>query len=424
MARYDRIARIEPPPRADCFSGWLTLRDLEGREREPELGRRAHLHFLALRPLRRLLLRGLHGPTASSLDSQVAAAREKVEQLPEEDAGRERLTRYLQEVGGRSPSGLARATIEVGAAAEAAGHHYAAEEFYRTAIELAEAHSLGVMRALALRHLGRVQRGRGEWSEAGASLGESAAVAAELGEAVEWARSMEALAAVHLRKGESGAARLVLQQVAESEHAAGDPAVRAIAAAGGCALELAQGHPDAALMAGWTAATNLPAEDEARNQVLLNMAAAFRRLGLAAAAESCYEVVVRCAAWPEHRIEACLEHALVAAESGDGQAFGARRAAALQRLRQVDRPLQAMVQLGLGRGGLLIGDLELARDHLREAIATARDVGAAEVLSRSEEMLAVLEERGRWSHSAVGLPTTGARRIAARVEALVPQPAR
>ena len=35
MARYDRIARIDPPDRSKCFPGWLSLRDLEGREREP-----------------------------------------------------------------------------------------------------------------------------------------------------------------------------------------------------------------------------------------------------------------------------------------------------------------------------------------------------------------------------------------------------
>lgn len=423
MARYDRIARIDPPARDDCFSGWLTMRDLDGREREPELGRRAHLHFMALRPVRRLLLQGLEGPAAGSLESQLDAVREQVERLPDEDAGRQRLTRYLQEIGGRSPAGLARATLGVGAAAEAAGHQYAAEEFYRTALELTEAHSLGSQRAVALRHLGRVQRARGEFEEATASLEESASTAQALGESVEWARSMEALAAVHVRSGEVELARSVLRRVADSPQAASTPVLRAIAAAGRCALELARDNPEAALEAGWTAATTLSADDEARNQVLLNMAAAFRRMGLGSAAESCYGIVVRWAAWPEHRVEAGLENALVAAEAGDRDTFAMRRKVVLEGLGQVDRPLQAMIQLGLGRGGLLVGDVDDARDHLREAIATARDVGADEVLSRSEELLGVLEERGRWSPTTPGSPSEDARRIADRIEELDSQPA-
>lgn len=418
MARYDRIARIDPPPREECFSGWLTLRDLEGREREPELGRRARLHFMALRPVRRLLIRGLDAPGARSLDSQLEALREQVDQLPPEDAERERLTRYLEEVGGRSPSGLVRATLDVGSAAEAAGHHYAAEEFYRTALELSEAHALDDQRVVALRHLGRVQRERGEWDAAIASLEASASLAEARGDLLEWARSQEAVAAVRLRTGDVGGARALLVRISERARGESDQAVRAVAAAGRCALELAEGKAEAALEAGWLAATILPPEDETRNPVLLNMAAAFRHLGLGSAAASCYEIVTRWAAWPEHRIEARLEHALVAAEAGDAERFEHRRTAVLEGLGQVDRPLQAMLQLGLARGCLLIGESGRARDHTRAAIATARDIGAEEVLKRSEELLAVLDERGQWSPPPRRTPSSDARQIAGHIETL------
>lgn len=423
MARYDRIARIEPPARDEAFGGWLTLRDLEGREREPELGRRAQLHFMALRPVRRLLPRGLEGADAGSLESQLTTLRQQVEQLPDDDAEREPLTFYLQEVGGRSPSGLVRATLEVGTTAEAAGHRYAAEEFYRTALELTEAHSLGVLRALALRHLGRVQRARGELRDAIASLEESAAVASDLGDALEWARSMEALAAVYLRSGQADSARLVLEGITESAAGPDAPRVQAIAAAGLCALELAQGEPEAALEAGWQAAAQLPPQDEARNQVLLNMAAAFRRLGLTGPAEVCYTIVFRWAAWPEHRLEARLEHAVVAAEDGRSEDFATRRAAVLEGLSRVDRPLQAMIHLGLGRGGLRVGDVDNAREHIREAITTARDVGAEDVLSRSEELLTILDRRAPWASSPTVSPSKCARRIAERIEELTSEAA-
>ena len=65
MARYDRIAPIAAPARAAAFPGWLVLRDLQGRERDAELARRARLRFLALRPLRRVLALGLEGVSAA-----------------------------------------------------------------------------------------------------------------------------------------------------------------------------------------------------------------------------------------------------------------------------------------------------------------------------------------------------------------------
>lgn len=418
MARYDRIARLDIPPRDDTFGGWLTLRDLDGREREPELGRRAHLHFLALRPLRRLLLRGLDGPPGSSLDSQVQTVRDQLDQLPADDPGRDPLGHYLEEIGGRSPEGLIHATLQVGASAEVAGHLYAAEEFYRTALELARAHDEEEQHLIALRHLGRIQRERREWEGAAASLQASALLADSLDLAVEWARTMEALAAVHQRSGDIRQARRTLDLITDSRYAATHEQVHAIAAAGRCTLELAQGNPEAALEAGWSAATTLPASDEARNGVLLNMGAAFRRLGLRSAAASCYRIIVRWAAWPEHRIEAELECALVAAEAGDAKRFHAGRDNVVAALPRVDRPLQALMQLGLGRGSLLLGEIDDGRDHVRAAITTARDVGARAVLDRSEELLTVLESGQRLEAPATSRPSAAATEIGEQIHAV------
>ncbi len=423
MARYDRIARIDSPPRQSAYSGWLTLRDLEGREREPELGRRALLHFLAIRPVRRLLLRGLDGPRSRSLEDQIDLVRTRLEDLPPGDAARDRITRYLQEVGGRSPAGLVRATLDVGAAAEAGGHRYAAEEFYRTALELAEAHDLPDQCVLGLRHLGRVQRDRQEWEAATAALKESAALAEDNGNTAEWARSTESLAAVHVRHGDVGKSRALLDDVCDGPRTAGNAVARAVGQAGRCALELAEGNLEAAVEAGWEAVTALPPHDELRNQVLLNMAAAFRRLGLPSAASSCYEVVVRWAAWPEHRIEATLEQALVAADTGEENSFVRYRSAVLDGLVGVDRPLQAMLHLGLGRGALLLHQADQAREHLREAISMARDLGADPILRQAEALLDALEADIALEVPAARTPTNDASRIAVRVVELVAEPA-
>lgn len=415
MARYDRIARIDAPSRDAAFSGWLTLRDLEGREREPELGRRACLHFLALRPVRRLLIQGLDASGTRSLDTQIDQVRQKVDALPTGHASRDLLTRYLEEVGGRSPAGMVRATLDVGAAAEAAGHSFAAEEFYCTALELAEAHDLDDQEVIALRHLARVQRERGEWDAARTTLERSAALAEALDDVTEWARSTEALAAVHLRSGDTDAARSVLVDLCDGPRAHDDATARAVGQAGLCALELKEGNLDTALEAGWTAVRALQPGDEARNRVLLNMAAAFRRLGLLSAAASCYEIVVRWAAWPEHRIEAGLEYALVAADSGAEDAFDDRRAVVLDQFGQADRPLQAMVHLGLGRGALIVGHIDEARAHIHEAIATARDIGADELLDRAERLLEALHAEERLQPPSPKPASTEAAGIAGRI---------
>lgn len=423
MARYDRIARIDTPAREDAYNGWLTLRDLDGREREPELGRRARLHFLALRPVRRLLTQGLDTSPAPSFDRQIDSVQQQVNALPADDSSRDLLTRYLQDVGGRSPSGVVRATIDVGAAAEAAGHFYAAEEFYRTAMELAESNGIDDQRVIALRSLGRVQRERHDWDAAISSLKRSAALADHLGDVTEWARSTEAIAAVHLRSGDPETARAILAEVCDGPRVGDHSIARAVGQAGLCALELRAGRLDRALEAGWAAVRDLPADDEARNRVLLNMAAAFRRLGLLSAAASCYEIVVRWAAWPEHRIEARLEHALVAADSGDAETFLARRATVLDDLRHADRPLQAMAHLTLGRGELIIGRSDEARTHIHEAIATARDIGAEELLDRAERLLEALHTEERIQPFTEQPASTEAAGIADRIEDLAKAPA-
>ena len=253
MARYDRIARIAPPDRDGAFPSWFTLRDLEGREREPELGRRARLRYLALRPVRRLLERGLDGPSRDSVDLQIDAVRQELSQLPARDPEREQLARYLRAVGGRAPGGLIGATIDVGQCAEAAGHRYAAEEFYLTALELARLETLPEQETLALRLLGRVYRDRQEWEPAREALEASAAVAESIDDRIAWARAMDGLAAVQLRQGEPDEARGTLDRIESRAQRDGDD-VMAVARAARCGLELAAQHPEAALEAGFRSA--------------------------------------------------------------------------------------------------------------------------------------------------------------------------
>jgi tetratricopeptide (TPR) repeat protein len=418
MARYDRIARLQCPDRDAAFSGWLSLRDLEGREREPELGRRARLRYLALRPVHRLLKKGLDGHDGDALRGQIDLVRDELDRLPGDDPERERLEQYLHDIGGRSPGGLIAATLDVGRAAEAGGHLYAAEEFYSTGLDLAREHESLEQVITALRLLGRIHRHREEWDRASTRLRESALSAASHDLPVEWARSMEGLAAVELQSGDADAALATLAEI--EDRPAGDrrEEVLAIAAAGRCALCLAGDAPEAALEAGWSAIGRLEPTDQTRNRVLLNMGAAFRRLGLHSGAASCYQIVRQWAPWPELRLEAELELAVVAAEAGDAETFEQWRESVLAGLGRADRPLRALVWLGLGRAAILIERPDIARQHLQDAVGTARDLDDADLVRHAEDQLAILDDGRGPARTEAEEPTPAARRIASRILSL------
>lgn len=142
MARYDRIARLDPPTRDQAFPAWPVFRDIEERERDTDQGRRASLRFMALRPVRRLLDHGFDGPSQESLDQQIDTVLRKLNGLSADDEDRIRLTKYVEQVRRRDPGDLARATLALGEATESAGQLFAAEELYQTGLEIAQAHQL------------------------------------------------------------------------------------------------------------------------------------------------------------------------------------------------------------------------------------------------------------------------------------------
>ncbi len=148
MARYDRIARLDSPPRDDTFTGWSVVRDLEDRERDADLGRRGRLRFLAVRLLYRIVRNG------SSLDrdsvrQQAEAIREELGQLPSRDPERERLGELLKQAGVLALEDVTRSALEMAGAAHDDGYPFAAEEWYRTAHQLARAHRLDQLAATA-----------------------------------------------------------------------------------------------------------------------------------------------------------------------------------------------------------------------------------------------------------------------------------
>lgn len=142
MARYDRIATLAPPDRSRAFAGWMIFRDLEGRDRDPDLARRARLRFLALRIVRRLIDVGIDKVPPHSIEQQIESVREELGGLPARDLERIRIAEFLNRVRGLVPLTLATATLDLGEAAEAEQQEFAAEEFYHAALDLANIYQL------------------------------------------------------------------------------------------------------------------------------------------------------------------------------------------------------------------------------------------------------------------------------------------
>ena len=155
MARYDRIARLDLPERDDVFTGWPVVGDLADRERDPELGKRARLRFLAVRLLHRLIRQGADVHQAS-LEQQCEAVREELGQLPSRDAERQRLSTFLQCVPGADFADIARAGLELAEGAAGDGHPAAAEEFYRAVVELTAAQELEDLESRARQRLAQL----------------------------------------------------------------------------------------------------------------------------------------------------------------------------------------------------------------------------------------------------------------------------
>ncbi|HEX6938172.1 MAG TPA: tetratricopeptide repeat protein [Longimicrobiales bacterium] len=380
MARYDRIASIPAPGRDRAFPAWPALRDLEGRDRDVELGRRVRLRFLALRPVRRLVHRGVGAVPQESLDRQIEGIREELGHLAARDPERARLARFLHQIAKGTPLAVTTATLDMGEVIEAAGHLHGAEEYYRTALELADAHGLTPERVVAQRLLGRVFRKVGRWEEAVQAYRRASELALEAEDAEQWGRSMDGLAAVHREQDQADEARRVYRELLARGRELGDRSLTAMALTGLCLTEVEAGEFERAVEHGWAALAHA-GDREQRAAVLRALGLSFAGVGLYRAAERCHRIVAERTAVAETRVQALLDLARVAAYAG--------------------------------RAGV-------AREHLREAVVAADRHGLRALLSRADELLAELErgaEGEALAGPAVRPPGESTRRIAAEVEA-------
>lgn len=393
MARYDRIAPLPAPAREGVFPGWLVLADLEGRERDTELARRARLRFLALRPLRRLLALAADAPSAASYARQIEGIREELGHLPARDPERIRLSRYLHEIESRSPAELALAATGLGELVEELGHASAAEELYRTALELAEHYQLPGPRAVALRHLGMLCASRGRLQDAESHLTAAVAAAAQADARGEWARAVSASAMLALTRGDTAGARAALGEALRQGRSWGDAEVQSVAGAGLSRVALAAGEAESALESAWTALERA-ADPTMRAAALHGAGMALRALGLFDAAARSHDLVARePAASPVDHWRAEGELALTLAEAGRVDDFLAARRRVLRETREMPPApyAAALLQLRLAQASVFAGTPDFARDHLREGLEVARRGGYGDLVAELEALLPRLE---------------------------------
>lgn len=418
MARYDRIAPLPAPSREAAFPGWLVLRDLDGRERDSELARRARLRFLALRPLRRVLTVGLEGVTGPSYAREIEGIREELGHLPARDPERVRLSRYLHEIEGRSPLELTQAATGLGELAEEAGHAFAAEEFYRTALELAERLQLPAAAAAALRRLGALCAALGRREEAVRHLAAAATAAGAVGAHVEWARAAAASELLALQQGDVPTARAALNDIVRRGREWGDSGVQSVATAALAQLALAQGEIEGALENAWSALESAP-DVQVRASALHAAGAALRTLGLYEAAARCHDLVLREATSAAERWRAHGELAVTLAEAGRGEDFLAARRRVLRDAR-AEPPAPraaALLHLRLAQACLMAAMPDFARDHLRDGLDAARRAGDPALVLELEALLPMLERESARELAARPQPGERARLIADAIQA-------
>lgn len=387
MARYDRIERLPVPDRAATFDAWPAVADLAGNERDSDLGRRARLRFLALRPVHRLLRRGRDSVPTGSLNDQVRSVREELGQLGARDPERTRLGELLTAVADDDIPGLLAAIFALGRIAEERRHRSAAEEWFLVGATVASRHHLHGAEGEALRSLAELAAADHRLADADRWFEQAAAAAPSIDG--DWARGVIGRARIAAAAGNDRQARRLLREALERgrEHAS-DPAV-GLASAALCAMELDAVEIDAALEHGWLALRALDGDD--RIAVLFDIGRAFRMVAMRPAADACYDLIAASGTRGQ-RARARAEQALTAAEAGDPAGFDSRRGMARSDLDGLGPAERARVLLRLGRGALRTGATDDASIDLREAVSIADDRDLPAVVREAEELISALEQ--------------------------------
>lgn len=422
MARYDRIAPLSPPSRENAFPCWPVLRDVEANDRDLELARRARLRFLALRPARRLLDSGLSAVGRASYLAQIEAVRQELGYLPARDAERARLGRFLHHIEEPEPARVIAAVIEMAIASVGAAQLYGAEEYALTALGLAVAASEERLQAAATVVLARVAAARGLREDVRESSDKAAALALSVGDLTGYVQAQAEHALDAAAHGEATAAREILKETLKRVRVVRDVQAEALVQARMCACEIALGNAAVALDHGWAGLRQLDDLRE-RAQLLEQIGIAFSRLGLHKAADRCFTMLAQRGIDSALRTRARAAQAVEAAAVANAQLFRERRTALLNDAAEwsADPRLFSFTHLEIGRGALMSGDVDDAREHLHAAIGAARRHNLKDLVAGVEEILTALEHdaiQELITSTGSGPAADAARRIAEQLDAI------
>jgi hypothetical protein len=367
MARYDRVNTLDAPARDASLPGWSVLRDLEGRDRETDLARRARLAWLAARLLHRVARHRAVQP-GDSIVQHAAAVREEIAALPQRDAERARLVQILDQVVlPQRDSAAAAAHAYAGFLVEA-GRFFAAEEFARLGEELGAGSgtpdayaSLRVLMVAALR--------TGRFSDADHHAG-AAAVAAGAEERHRWGSAMaHVFDAVRMDAAAAGHVVAIVDARALSW---GDDHCRGIAAYLRARRAFDGDRIDEAATEAWRA-WELIADRELRRAALDLTARALLALGLHDAADHGFLLLHGSAGSALERSRAALGRACVAAAQGAAEQFRLYAAEARAEIGSPAlRPSAGPLLLELGRTALGLGLMDDAAALATSARAATR----------------------------------------------------
>lgn len=414
MARYDRIAPLPTPRREQAFDCWPVLLDCELQPRDAEAGRRARMRFVALRPLARVV-RQQEKLDRPSLLRQLTAVNDELGLLGARDPERAVLRSLVGALEGGVVEGIVTSAIAVAEFCLENAAPAAAGEYARWALDLAEQWKCEANMAAATRVMARVQVARGAGADALVTAERACEMATTAADRAEWLRAVAAWAAAHRANKEPQRARDVLLQSLRRARDWRNEALIGLANAHLCEDALEAGEFEAAVDYGWSALRSIDAGAQ-RGRVLVLTGIALTRLNLWRAADRCF-TIAQSATDAAVRAFAAGGSALCAAHDHDLARFTDRRAAALRDLMQLPAYRRAETHIALGRAAALSGQVDAAREHLREAITLVGMAGPAVLRDRAEEILSLLERR---AEAELERPVQGAneqvRRIAAELE--------
>lgn len=414
MARYDRIAPLDPPPRARAIPGWYVFLDLEDDDRDEDLASRARLRFLALRPLHRILRHGLERVNGDSIRAGLDKLTEELGHLPARDPERAVLRDLIASVSTLEPGGVCEAAFRLSEEALRRGHLHGAEEAARTGTELAEACRLSGAASRGHTLLASVLRRSDRLEEAAAAADEAVGRSGS-GAPGPWMLALRERMVVLRLRGDQADADRDLETLSAAAAQTGDDALRQHIATVVCEELLDRGEPERAAELAWSVLVNTP-DDAMDPDLLCELCVALRRLGMYEAAEHAYVALEWLARDGEARVAALAEHALMAACRKDDEEFRHRR----DRLTSAD-PTGGLIanhleaQLALGRGCVLVGDDACAETHLGIALDLAELADNASAAELARDLKRRLHQRGSappYAEPLTARPGDSARRVA------------